>query len=87
MGLNITLAVHDYLFLLCFFTGFCFLSYCLVLVFLNVIHYFKFKTFLMSNKDRQIVYLLEKNKELEKQKAFLQQQIDDITTNLINNLQ
>ena len=41
----------------------------------------------MSNKDRQIVYLLDKNKELEKQKAFLQQQIDDITTNLINNLQ
>jgi|11_taG_2_1085331.scaffolds.fasta_scaffold116414_1 cell division septal protein FtsQ len=87
MGLNITLAIHDYLFLLCFFTGFSFLSYCLVLFFLNIAHYLKFKTLLMSNNDRYIISLVEKNKELEKQKAFLQQQIDDITTNLINNLQ
>lgn len=87
MGLNLTLNVHEYLFFICFVTGFCFISYSLVHLFQNIIHYAKFKTFVMSNKDRQIMNLIEKNKELEKQKLFLQQQIDDITVNLINNLQ
>jgi hypothetical protein len=71
----------------CFVLGFAWLSYAFLALILNLINYIKFRSFLMSSKDRQIFYLIERNKELVDQKTSLQNQIDEITKNLIKNLQ
>lgn len=85
LTLNLELTQNFFLFLLVL--GFLTLSYFIYLFFYHLWHYLKYKTFATSAKDRYIFDLLEKNKDLNKRVIFLQTQIDDITQNLIKNLQ
>lgn len=87
MDLALNLQITQEFFLLLATLGFLTFSYIVWIIFYSLFHYLKYKTFATSAKDRQIFDLIEKNKELKKRIVFLQTQIDDITQNLIKNLQ
>jgi hypothetical protein len=85
LTLNLELTQQFFLFLLVL--GFLSLSCLVYLVSYSCWHYMKYKTFATSTKDRYIFDLLKKNKDLNQRVVFLQTQIDEITQNLIKNLQ
>ena len=83
--LNLQFTQHFFLFLITI--GFISFSYALYMFLYSLFHFIKYKTLATSHKDRYIFDLIEKNKDLNKRIVFLQTQIDDITANLIKNLQ
>lgn len=87
MDLTLNLELTQQFFLFLVLIGFISLSYALYTFVYSLFHFIKYKTLATSHKDRYIFDLIEKNKDLNKRILFLQTQIDDITNNLIKNLQ
>lgn len=67
--------------------GFGFSNYFLLAILKELFHYWKYKSFLYTSKEKEIFRLNQQINSLQKEKSFLELQIQEITTNMIKNLQ
>jgi hypothetical protein len=87
MDLTFKLQLQESIILFFFVIGFSTFIYFIIKVFLNLIHYIKYQTFIMDNEERHLFSLIEENKKLKEKNNKLENQIEEITKTLINNLQ
>lgn len=87
MDLTFKLQLQESLILFFFIIGFSTFVYLLIKAFLNLIHYIKYRTYIMDEKERHIFSLIEENKKLKEKNTKLEDQMEEITKTLINNLQ
>lgn len=87
MDLTFKLQLQESIILFFFVIGFSTFIYFIIKVFLNLIHYIKYQTLIMDNEERHLFFLIEENKKLKEKNIKLENQIEEITKTLINNLQ
>lgn len=87
MDLTFKLQLQESLILFFFIIGFSTFVYFLIKSFLNLIHYIKYRNFIMDDKERHIFSLIEENKKIKEKNTKLENQIEEITKTLIDNLQ
>lgn len=67
--------------------GFSYLSYLIHILIINLYSYLKYKKPVYTTKDKEIFLLEEKISVLQKQNAHLELQLQEITQNMIKQLQ
>lgn len=86
MPLSLLLTINEYIMVLLAIVGFSSLSYLFVLGFKNFSYYLRFKTFPLTLEQQTIKHLEYQNLQLAKENADLKNQIQEISTSLVDYL-
>lgn len=86
MDIKFILELQESFILFFFVLGFTLFTYLLAYVFKNIIHYIRYKEFSMNETQRHIYSLMQENKKIKEKNVKLENQIEEITNALINNL-